>query len=340
MTAAAPVDRPTAPEARERLRALAEPLGLDEETLAVPPAVIAADAAPAARSPIVLGAVPESAAPPAAVPSAAAPPPPPPPPPAPAEPPTGPVAVPPPRRSTARRGLLVAAVAVVLAGGVVGGVALTGGSSPLTAAPAAPVPGAPAVPSPAAPPAPPPSGATPAADPSTAPGTVAPDPATPGDPEDPDGGDAPLPVPPAPAPSTPGAPPAPTPCRSVVSSLAGTGATVRIVFTNRGAAPCTLGGFPAVRWVGAGGKAVGAPATHAGARGAALTLAPGGSAAATVRIVPVTEFDPTTCDAVAVRGLTVRAPGTASAATLPRTGKACSGKIASPQLAVSPVAAL
>ncbi|MCD2195476.1 DUF4232 domain-containing protein [Actinomycetospora endophytica] len=125
-----------------------------------------------------------------------------------------------------------------------------------------------------------------------------------------------------------------------MSSSAGTGATARIVFTNRGDAACTLVGFPAVRWVGAGGKAVGDPATHAGTRGPTLTLAPGGSVAATLRIVPVTEFDPTNCAAVAVRGLTVRAPGTTTAATLPRAGKACSGNIAKPQLAVSPVAAL
>jgi hypothetical protein len=70
--------------------------------------------------------------------------------------------------------------------------------------------------------------------------------------------------------------------------------------------------------------------------GAALTLAPGCSVAATLRIVPVAK----NCDAVAVRGLTVRAPGTAATATLPRTGKACSGKIAKPQLVVTPVAAL
>jgi hypothetical protein len=126
----------------------------------------------------------------------------------------------------------------------------------------------------------------------------------------------------------------------VVSSLAGTGATARLVFTNRGDAACTLAGFPAVRWVGAGGKAVGAPASHTGARGAALTLAPGGSVAATLKIVPVSEFDAKNCDAVAVRGLTVRAPGTTTAATLPRTGKACSGKIGKPQLAITPVAAL
>ena len=66
----------------------------------------------------------------------------------------------------------------------------------------------------------------------------------------------------------------------------------------------------------------------------------GGSVAATLRIVPVTGFVAKNCDAVAVRGLTVRAPGTTAIATLPRAGKACSGKIAKPQLSITPVAAL
>ncbi len=364
MTAASPGDRPSASEARERLRALAGPLGLDEETLAVPAAAIASDATPAARSPIVLGVVragPSAAtiavasSPVAAGPaasgsvatgpagatgtgSAAL---------APggsAEPPTGPIrAASPPRARTVRRGLLVAVVAVVLAGGIVGGVALTGGSTPLAARLGLPVPATPA--------SPPPGPAVPAAtDPAADPGTVVPgavvpggpaaDPAAPGAPGDPDGGDAPLPVAPAPAPTAPGLPPAPTPCRSVVISLAGAGATARIVFTNRGDTACTLRGVPAVRWVGAGGKVVGAPATRVGAAGPALTLAPNGSVAATLRIVPVTEFTAKNCDAVAVRGLAVRAPGTTATATLPRAGKACSGTIAKPQLAVTPVGAL
>jgi hypothetical protein len=237
-----------------------------------------------------------------------------------------------------RRGVLVAVVAVVLAGGVVGGVALTGGSTPLAARLGIPVPEAPAAPpSPTGPPA---SGTTdPAAGP-VVPASTAPDPTAPGAPEDPDGGDAPLPVAPVPAPPGAGVPPAPLPCRSVVTSLAGAGATARIVFTNRGDAACTLRGVPAVRWVGAGGRAVGAPASRAGVTGAALTLAPGGSVAATLRIVPVTEFTAKNCDAVAVRGLAVRAPGTAATATLPRAGKACSGTIARPQLSVTPVGAL
>ncbi|MFC5065634.1 serine/threonine-protein kinase, partial [Actinomycetospora atypica] len=55
MTASTPVERPSAEAARERLRALAPLLGLDEETLAVPAAALAAGpAGAAARSPIVL----------------------------------------------------------------------------------------------------------------------------------------------------------------------------------------------------------------------------------------------------------------------------------------------
>ncbi|WP_018331504.1 protein kinase domain-containing protein [Actinomycetospora chiangmaiensis] len=349
MTAAAPVDRPSAEAARTRLRALAPTPGPDGETSAVRVAVAAEGPS---RSSVVIGptvvvpgpaacgdgrtslpaprtgdAAPSRAAVPLAV---VAP-----------TPPASPVGTSA-RTGSLRRGLLGAAAVLVLAGGVVGGVVLTGDSSPLSArvpdpAPAAPVVAAPAAPAPA---------------PAVAPGTepVVADPAEPTDPTDvtpgtapgaPDGGDAPLPQIPAPAPA-PGAPAVPAPpaaCRSVVSSLSGAGATVRILFTNRGDTACTVRGFPAVSFV-AGGRTVGDPATRAGTRGPALTLAPGGSVAATLRIAPVTEFDATTCAAVDVSGLRVRAPGTSAPATLPRAGKACSGPIATPQLRVSPVAAL
>ncbi|MCD2185750.1 protein kinase domain-containing protein [Actinomycetospora soli] len=359
MTAAAPVDRPSAEAARARLRALAPALGLDEETLAVPAAALTAGLP--ARSPIVIGPAPvpggrnasspapggsnDAVLPPAGAPVPAAVTP------AvvapaavrPAEPPTGPVATPA-RTGSLRRGLLGAAAVLVLAGGVVGGVVLTGGSAPLTTTPAA-LPAAPAVPAAGPPPGPAAPGAS--ADPAPEPVSVDADPVA-ADPaggadapvEDPAGPDAPAPAAPVPA-APPGAPPAPAPpaaCRSVVSSLAGAGATVKIVFTNRGDAPCTLRGFPAVRFV-AGGKAVGAAASRAGAAGPALTLAPNGSAAATLRIVPVKEFDATNCRAVDVSGLRVRAPGTAAAVTLPRDGRACSGTVGKPQLTVSTVGA-
>lgn len=369
MTAAAPVERPSAEAARSRLRALAPALGLDGETLAVPAAALT-DGLPA-RSPIVIGPAPVgrnaslpasggsndallspgvapfAAAAPAVVPLAAAP--------AAiaapgmvaAEPPTGPVATPR-RAGSVRRGLLGAAAVLVLAGGVVGGVVLTGGSSPLTARLPEQVPAAPAVAAPAGPP--PAPVVTPGTEPVVAGPTAAADGAPVADPDpgdDPDGpgtaADADDPAPPAAAPAPqPGAPAAPTPpvaCRSVVSSLAGAGVTVRIVFTNRGDRPCTLRGFPAVRFV-AGGKAVGKPASRAGAAGATLTLAPNGSVAATLRIVPVKEFDAKNCQAVDVSGLRVRAPGAAAAATLPRAGKACSGTVGKPQLTVTTVGAL
>jgi eukaryotic-like serine/threonine-protein kinase len=349
MTAPDPAERPTALDARERLRPLAAPLGLDEETLTVPAADIARDTAPASRSPIVLGTPPP-------VPLPVPPPPPPgPPPPSPpgpiappaavrAEPPTGPVAAPaiPPRprsRSrTLRRGLLIGVVVAVLAGGVAGGIALTSGSTPL-AGPGAPAPASPVPSAPASPASAPASGPAPASG-STDPGAPAASGSATPDPQDPDGGDAPLPVAPPPVPSSPGTPPAPQPCRSVVTSLAGAGATPRLVFTNRADAPCTMTGFPAVRFVSAAGTAVGDPATHAGDRGAPLTLAAGGSVVATLRIAPVSSFDAKVCAPVEVRGLTVRAPGTPTATTLPRAGTACSGNVAKPQLTVGPVGAL
>ncbi|MDL5158709.1 protein kinase domain-containing protein [Actinomycetospora termitidis] len=360
MTATAPVDRPSAEAARARLRALAPVLGLDEETLAVPAAALAAapEGLPA-RSPIVIGppttGVPAGPAAPAAPAPLAVP----------AGPPltsgpgaatvaaaptvvtggavdlpTGPVVTPPTRSSTVRRGLLGAAAVLVLAGGVVGGVVLTGSSSPLTPGGPEPLPAVPA----AAAPAPAVPGTAPAAQPVGTPTEPsAADPTDPAAEDGDDGGDAALPDQPTPGPApAPGAPPAPAPpaaCRSVVSSITGAGASVRVVFTNRGDATCTLTGFPAVSFVG-GGKTVGKPASRAGTRGPAVPLAPGGSVAATLKIVPVSEFDAKNCQAVAVSGLRVRAPGTKAAATLPRTGKACSGKIAKPQLTVTTVAAL
>ena len=349
MTASTPVERPSAEAAREHLRALAPLLGLDDETLAVPAAALAsAPATVAARSPIVLDPV-TAAAPtvagrtavvvphPAPVPAvsaplaAAAPG-------APAcapEPPTGPVAVLT-RGVSLRRGLLAAAAVLVLAGGVVGGVVLTGSTSPLPATPPQPLPAAPAVAAPAPVPAPvaPADPALQAVDP--APSGVAPVDAD--VPDDVDGGDAAVPPPPAPvvAPGAPPAPAPPAPCRSVVPSLAGTGASARIVFTNGGDVACTLRGFPAVSWVG-GGKTVGKPASRGGARGAASTLAPGGSVAATLTIVGIGQFDAKNCKAVTVTGLRVRAPGTTAAAILPRTGKACSGIVGKPQLTVGAV---
>nr|WP_246325880.1 protein kinase [Actinomycetospora corticicola] len=367
MTAAAPVERPSAEAARTRLRALAPALGLDGETLAVPAAALT-EGMPA-RSPIVIGPA-ATAAPyggaapsgdsraslpasrgrdatssPAVVPAARtgtaapvaatvlrAP-----------EPPTGPVATPA-RTGSLRRGLLGAAAVLVLAGGVVGGVVLTGASSPLAGPAPAVVPSAPVLAAPAAPPPAPAvgnAGAQPvAAEPGDAAQPGVPD-AAPDAGADPDGGDAPLaPAPaPVPAPGVPTPPAPPAPCTSVVSSLAGAGASVRIVFTNRGDTACTLAGFPAVSFV-AGAKTVGKPASRSGARGAALTLAPNGSVAASLRIVPVSEFDAKNCKPVDVSGLRVRAPGTTAAATLPRAGKACSGTVAKPQLRVATVAAL
>ncbi|MEJ2871008.1 protein kinase [Actinomycetospora sp. OC33-EN08] len=353
MTAAAPAERPSAEAARARLRALAPVLGLDEETLAVPAAALATTGLPA-RSPIVVGpataatvsgagasAVTVSAPPPVSggprrTPGVSSGPPL-----TPADPPTGPVATPAPRGGAVRRGLLGAAAVLVLAGGVVGGIVLTGSSTPL--ADGGPAPVAPAAPAPVPPPGPP-ADVLPATQPAAAPAESSAAAAT-GDEAEPvgtdDGGDAAVPEQPAPAPA-PGAPPAPAPpaaCRSVVSSITGAGASVRVVFTNRGEAACTLRGFPAVSFV-AGGKTVGKPASRAGARGPAVALAPGGSVAATLRIVPVKEFDAKNCAAVDVSGLRVRAPGTTAPATLPRAGKACSGTVGKPQLTVTTVAGL
>ncbi|MCK9897604.1 DUF4232 domain-containing protein [Frankia sp. AgB32] len=59
----------------------------------------------------------------------------------------------------------------------------------------------------------------------------------------------------------------------------------KLVLTNTGSTSCLLRGFPGVSYVDEAGRQVGAAATRTGATGAAVRLAPGGSATATLRTV-------------------------------------------------------
>ncbi|WP_462183663.1 DUF4232 domain-containing protein [Frankia sp. AgKG'84/4] len=59
----------------------------------------------------------------------------------------------------------------------------------------------------------------------------------------------------------------------------------KLVLTNTGVTSCLLRGFPGVSYVDEAGRQVGAPATRTGAAGAAVRLAPGASATATLRTV-------------------------------------------------------
>ena len=58
---------------------------------------------------------------------------------------------------------------------------------------------------------------------------------------------------------------------------------VPIVFTNTGAKPCELRGFPGVSLLGPGDAQIGQPATRDGAEGSTVILAPNGSASSLLR---------------------------------------------------------
>ena len=58
---------------------------------------------------------------------------------------------------------------------------------------------------------------------------------------------------------------------------------VPIIFTNTGAKPCELRGFPGVSLLGPDGVQIGQPATRDGAEGSTVVLAPNGSASSVLR---------------------------------------------------------
>lgn len=118
-------------------------------------------------------------------------------------------------------------------------------------------------------------------------------------------------------PPTPAA--SPTRCTSAHLDLTltaggGAGAGSRfpyIVFTNTGSTSCTLYGRPGVSFVGNGnGTQLGAPADFdTSVPAATVTLAPGGSAHAPLKITVAENFDAASCQPSASDGLRVYAPG-------------------------------
>jgi hypothetical protein len=97
-----------------------------------------------------------------------------------------------------------------------------------------------------------------------------------------------------------------------------------IVFTNTGAAPCVLAGFPGVSYVtGPSGDPVGASAAHDGAAGGPVRLAPGGQASALVLAVNVGNYPAAQCAPVHVPGLRVYPPDNTAARYLARPSTAC-----------------
>ena len=114
-----------------------------------------------------------------------------------------------------------------------------------------------------------------------------------------------------------------------------------IRMTNRGAATCTLYGYPGVSFVtGGSGSQVGAAASRNAQHAAAtVTLAPGATAESIVQIVNHSNYSPSQCKVADVSGFRVYPPGETNAAYLPfdHASSACSTDVT--QLTVEAVTA-
>jgi Protein of unknown function (DUF4232) len=127
---------------------------------------------------------------------------------------------------------------------------------------------------------------------------------------------------------TPGGPPA---CATAVlkgslgpGSAAAGSSYYPIDFTNTSGSACTLYGYPGASFVNASGGQVGAPATEDPVYPRQLvTLAPGGTAHAELRIAAAQNYPSTTCSPTAVSSLKVFPPGQTSALLIPITSTGC-----------------
>jgi hypothetical protein len=121
---------------------------------------------------------------------------------------------------------------------------------------------------------------------------------------------------------------------------AGAGSRYRpLLITNSGSKPCTVQGVPGVSYVaGADGHQVGKDAFREGAKGNAVKLNPGQTAAADIQFVNVQNFDPGTCQPTPVKGLRIYLPQETASNFVPADGTGCAGtKIPGNQLAVKTV---
>jgi hypothetical protein len=111
-----------------------------------------------------------------------------------------------------------------------------------------------------------------------------------------------------------------------------------LVFTNTGGKSCVIQGFPGVSYVaGSGGQQVGPAAVRVGAKGKAITLAPGASAQAPVGFTQVRNYDEAVCRPTPVRGLRVYPPHETASIFVPLDGTGCAGNPPGQQLSVKTV---
>ncbi|MFF7631541.1 DUF4232 domain-containing protein [Kitasatospora sp. NPDC008050] len=99
-----------------------------------------------------------------------------------------------------------------------------------------------------------------------------------------------------------------------------------LVFTNTSGHSCTLTGFPGVSYVAADGQQSGNPATRTGDSYRTVTLAPHGTAKATLHDANgMAGYDPGQCQLTSVKGLRIYPPGEKAALFLPWDTQHCAG---------------
>lgn len=96
-----------------------------------------------------------------------------------------------------------------------------------------------------------------------------------------------------------------------------------LVLTNASDQECTVQGFPGVSFVDASGAQIGAAADRDGSAPALVMLAPGASAAATLRQVNAQNYG-AECELTTSAGLRVYPPGATDSLVLPQEVPACS----------------
>lgn len=113
----------------------------------------------------------------------------------------------------------------------------------------------------------------------------------------------------------------------------------RIELTNLSTATCTVNGYPKVNAVDLKGGRIGAFATHEKGKAAKpVTLAPGQSATAQLRIVDALNYPADKCKATTAAGLRVAIPGGSGNKIAPLAFETCV-RATSKTLAVAPVQA-
>jgi hypothetical protein len=112
----------------------------------------------------------------------------------------------------------------------------------------------------------------------------------------------------------------------------------RVDFTNLGGSSCTLHGTPKVSAVGLMGKQIGASARlEPGKKAKQVTLAPGDTASASLRVTNALDFPKAKCHPTYAAGLRITVPGGSGQKVAPLFFQTCASPSAEPTLGISPV---